>query len=57
MFTLAVMFGVSLWLIERLAFAILLLWGWGALCSLAEDVEKQLTELWAERPQIVRAVI
>lgn len=46
MLTLAVMMGVSLWLLERLAFAILLLWAWGVAESLAEDVQRELERTW-----------
>jgi hypothetical protein len=57
MLELAVMFGVGLWLLERLAFAILLLWAWGALASLAIEAEAELARLWADRPDFVRVVI
>ena len=57
MLELAVMMGVGLWLLERLAFAILLLWAWGATASLAEDAAAELTVLWGDRPDWIRVVI
>ena len=57
MLELAVTMGLGLWLLERLAFAILLLWAWGATASLAEDAAAELTVLWGERPDWIRVVI
>ena len=51
MLEMGLMFGLSLWLLERLAFAILLLWAWGAAASLAELAAAELEQLWADRPQ------
>jgi hypothetical protein len=57
MLELAVMFGVGLWLLERLAFAILLLWAWGATVSLADQMTAELTILWGDRPDWVRVIV
>ena len=51
------MFGVGLWLLERLAFAILLLWAWGAALSLTEQAATELTILWGDRPDWVRVIV
>ena len=57
MLTMMLLSGVALWMLERLAFAILLLWGWGAIASLAAETEAALLDLWADRPQFIRVVL
>jgi hypothetical protein len=57
MLEMSLMFGLSLWLLERLAFAIILLWAWGALASLTAEAAAELTILWGDRPDWIRVVL
>jgi hypothetical protein len=50
MLTTAIMVGVALWLLERLAFALLLIWMWDALTYYTREVEAGLIRLWERRP-------